>query len=75
MDTTMAIITKKDTAWASFRDRAKRAQEVLSQAREQDRVSEAAAVQGVVDYTFFYQEVEEALHIAKITRDERYVRV
>lgn len=35
----------------------------------------SAAVQGVVDYTFFYQEVEEALHIAKITRDERYVRV
>ncbi len=34
----------------------------------------AAAVQGIADYNLFFQEVEEALHIAKITKGERYIR-
>lgn len=35
----------------------------------------AAMMQGAADYATFYQQVEEALHIAKITRGERYIRV
>lgn len=34
----------------------------------------AATVQGIADYSLFFQEVEEALHIAKITKGERYIR-
>lgn len=35
----------------------------------------AAVMHGIVDYTTFYQETEEALHIAKITKGEHYIRV
>lgn len=35
----------------------------------------AVMVEGVADYATFYQEAEEVLHIAKITKDERYIRV
>jgi GGDEF domain-containing protein/PAS domain-containing protein len=35
----------------------------------------AAVMYGIVDYTSFYQETEEALHIAKITKGEHYIRV
>lgn len=35
----------------------------------------ASIMQGIVDYTAFYQETEEALHIAKITKGEHYIRV
>jgi len=35
----------------------------------------AAMMQGAVDYVTLYQEVEEALHIAKITKGENYIRV
>lgn len=35
----------------------------------------AVMMEGVADYTTFYQEAEEALHIAKITKDEKYIRV
>jgi GGDEF domain-containing protein len=35
----------------------------------------AAVMHGIVDYTSFYQEAEEALHIAKITKGEQYIRV
>lgn len=34
-----------------------------------------ATVQGVADYTTMYHEVEEALHIAKITKGKQYVRI
>ncbi len=35
----------------------------------------AVMMAGVADYASFYQGAEEALHIAKITKDERYIRV
>lgn len=35
----------------------------------------AVVMEGAADYAIFYQEVEEALHIAKITKGERYIRV
>ncbi|MCH5251441.1 MAG: diguanylate cyclase [Lachnospiraceae bacterium] len=35
----------------------------------------AVAVEGIADYTVLYQEAEEALHLAKITKGERYIRV
>ena len=35
----------------------------------------AAVMYGIVDYTTFIQETEEALHIAKITKGEHYIRV
>lgn len=35
----------------------------------------AAAIEGIMDFPFFQQQVEEALHIAKITKGERYIRV
>lgn len=35
----------------------------------------AAVMNGIVDYTTFLQEAEEALHIAKITKGEHYIRV
>ena len=35
----------------------------------------AAMMQGAVDYITLYQEAEEALHIAKITKGENYIRV
>lgn len=35
----------------------------------------AALREGAVDFHMFYRETEEALHIAKITRGEQYIRV
>lgn len=35
----------------------------------------ASAKEGIVDYSAFFQEVEEALHIARITKGENYIRV
>ncbi len=35
----------------------------------------AEAIEGIMDFPFFQQQVEEALHIAKITKGERYIRV
>lgn len=35
----------------------------------------AAVMCGAVDFLSFYHEVEEALHIAKLTKGERYIRV
>lgn len=35
----------------------------------------AAIMYGITDYMTFYQEAEEALHIAKITKGEHYIRV
>lgn len=35
----------------------------------------AARMCGAVDFITFYHEVEEALHIAKLTKGERYIRV
>ena len=34
-----------------------------------------ARMQGAVDYIMLYQEAEEALHIAKITKGENYIRM